>query len=139
MINKILDDANEPITVTNLFGVGVLAPTKTLQGVPIGTVGDAVDGELVLKVSIREGDLGSTPGTYVPTVAVVTGNGNVPIGSISWSVTNIDSTNLTVGGAAIPIGATVGGGGYGVNSTLNANLAYTLSNGSALVIHEAVA
>jgi hypothetical protein len=194
MLNKILDADNAPIKVTNLFvGAGVLNPTHTFQGLPVGTVGDAVNGEIVLKVSIREGAVGggggggaatiadgadtalgtttNAPvadnttatsataatgialfkrlvnlgiailakqpaiGTYVTTVTRVTTGSTIPAGVASWTITNIDSTNLTVASQAIPAGMSLSGGGYPGRLSANA-LAYTLSNGAAVVVYE---
>lgn len=188
MINKILDANNETLAVTNLFGSKT---TNTLQGLPMGTVGDSPTGEIVLKVSIREGSGGggggavtvadgadtalgaraNTPvgdnttvedatartgislfkrivnlliailakqpaiGTYTTTVSRVTSNGSIPSGVASWSITNIDSTNLTVASQSIPVGMSLSGGGYPGRLSTNA-LAYTLSNGAALIIYE---
>lgn len=194
MLNKILDANNERIKVTNLLGVGVLEPKDTLQGLPIGTVGNSPTGEVVLKVSIREGSGGGGGGgavtiangadtaqgtttnapvadnttvadatvatgialwkrlvnlgiailaklpaagnaTYVSTVTRVTGNGSIATGKLSWSITNIDSTDLQVASQVIPVGGTIGGGGY-AGKTLGTAIAYTLSNGAAVVVFD---
>jgi len=56
-LNKILNATNGAISLTNLFGAGVLSPVTQLEGIPIGTVGNSPSGELVVKVSIREGTI----------------------------------------------------------------------------------
>jgi len=110
---------------------------NTLSGLPLGTVGNSATGEVVLKVSVREG--GSAPPaatTFNSIVNVVTTGGTVPVGALSWSITNLTSTDLTVSGDTIPAGATVGGGGYGASSTLATAITYTLSTGSAIVVYD---
>lgn len=192
--NKILDDNNEPLSIVNLFGTGTLVPTKTLDGLPLGTVNNDPSGEIVLKVSIREGSAGGGGGgggaatvangadvaqgsttdvpvadnttlasataataialfkrivnlliailakqpavtTYATTISRVTSNGSIPSGVASWSITNIDSTNLQVASQAIPAGMSLNGGGYPGRLSTN-SLAYTLSNGAAVIVYE---
>ena len=80
--NKILTAANAALKVTNLYGTGTIAPSglATLEGLPIGTAGDSATGEMLLKVSVREG--GSSPAAvvYTPSITTVSASGTVASG-----------------------------------------------------------
>jgi hypothetical protein len=135
----ILTATNTPLVVTNLMAAGVINPApSTLSGLPLGTAGNSASGEVLLKVSVREG--GSSPAAlqYQSNVQIVTADGSIPTGVLSWSVTNIDSTDFEIEGAALPANASVSGGGYGPSATSASALAYTLSNGSALVVFDEI-
>lgn len=126
MMNKILTAANARLLITNLFGVGKLKPTDTLDGLPLGTVGNSTTGEVVLKVSIREGASsggdasaanqttgnaslasidGKINGTVTPHFTLLTAGTNqiIPINAKGWSVTILTGTG-TIGGLAVPAG-----------------------------------
>lgn len=60
MKNKILTVLNAALRVTNLFGS---FRTHTLDGLPLGTAGNSATGEILLKVSVREGTVTIVPGT----------------------------------------------------------------------------
>ncbi len=136
--NKILTATNTAFKVTNLAaagGSGQASGTQTLEGVPIGTPSDSATGELAVKVRIVAG--GTPPpsgGTFGTVIALATTSGTIPAPVLGWSVTAVSGT-VTVGGASVPVGASVGGGGYAGYVSAN-DLAYTISAGSALIVYE---
>lgn len=76
----ILDAVNKAISVSNLFGTKA-GNHSTIDGMPLGTAGNATTGEVLLKVSVRE-DMSETVGGVVrtPVVTTVTTNGTVAAG-----------------------------------------------------------
>lgn len=132
--NKILTAANAALPVTNLTAMG--GTTATMEGVPIGTPADSATGELAVKVRLVAGGVVPPPsgGTFTSNVALATSSGNIPVGSFGWSATAISGT-ITVGGASLPVGASVGGGGY-TGYTLGTQVAYTVSSGSVLIVYD---
>lgn len=76
----ILNALNRAVSVSNLFGTKA-GNHSTIDGVPLGTVGDSATGEVILKVSVRE-DLSSLSGGSVRSINVstVTTSGSVGAG-----------------------------------------------------------
>lgn len=80
MKSYILAANNTALKVTNLFGSGILSGTDTIEGLPVGTIGNSATGELIVKVSVRENLGGSPTGTADVNVESVGGN-NVDTGA----------------------------------------------------------
>lgn len=129
--NKILTSGNAALTVTNL-ACSPSPGTSTLEGVPIGTANGTATGELAVKVIDIGG--GGSGGVFNSTTLAATSNGSIAEGVLSWSITVISGT-VTVDGQTIPVGATVGGGGYS-GYTLNSAVNYTVTGGTALVNYD---
>jgi len=124
-VSKILDTSNNSTSAT------VNAQSMmTLSGLPLGK---SETGEVALKVI----DAGSSVGTatqYASTVTNATGDGSIPQGVLGWSVTALSGT-VAVEGATLPVGATVGGGGYD-SAVSSVTINYTIAAGSALVVYD---
>jgi hypothetical protein len=129
--NKILNAANDPIVVTTLLANNSVS---TLDGVPLGTVGDTTTGELVLKVSVRETapPPPATGGEFTSSPALVTSSGSIPAQCLGWSFTVVSGTVTLNGSGTLPIGASFSGGGY-TGYVLASAISYTIAAGSALV------
>lgn len=61
--NKVLTTLNQPLSV-GLYSLGGVTPQlfTTIEGVPLGTVGNTQDGELAAKVIVVGGTLTASPG-----------------------------------------------------------------------------
>jgi len=122
--NRILDASNN-------------ATSATIQSIVVQVLSDLIygktgSGEVGLKVIDIAG--GSGASNYTSNIVTATSNGNVPSGVYGWSITAISGT-VTVGGQSLPVGASVGGGGYGGATSLT-QVAYTVSGGSALISYD---
>lgn len=76
----------------------------------------------------------TTNDQFTSTVQNDTDGGSVPTGVLSWSITALSGT-VTVQGQSLPVGATVGGGGY-TGKTSSAAIPYTVAGGAALVSYD---
>lgn len=125
--NRILDAANN-IT------------TATVQSIVVNVLSDLIYGKsLQNEIGLKVLSIGSTSppsgGTFTSSAGLVTSSGNIPAGVLGWSVTAVSGTVTVTGGAAIPVGASVGGGGYSGYVT-QAAIAYTIAAGSAIVAYD---
>lgn len=72
------------------------------------------------------------PASYISSAQLVTNNGNIPAGALSWSFQAVSGT-VTINGAALANGTAVSGGGYG-SAKLATAIPYTITGGSALLV-----
>lgn len=142
--HPILSSTNTYIAVSNFAGYTGTGPEgtrtiKTADWIPLGTVGGSATGEIIVKASIRESVAPQPPtgGLYSSVVVNATGNGSIPAGVLGWSASVMSGT-VTVAGVSVPIGATVGGGGY-AGYVADAAIAYTVSGGVLVISYDNIA
>lgn len=143
--NPILNSSNAYIAVTNFAGYtgtgadGVALSVRATDWIPLTTSNGSATGQIgvaVVNVGAQVAPLPPEGGVFDTTVLEATGNGSVPAGVLSWSVTAKSGT-VTVAGQAMAAGETVGGGGYS-GFVMNQAVAYTVSGGSAKVVYDEI-
>lgn len=125
--NPILNATNGKVKVTNLYG-GTPYPAglDSFHGMPIGTVGDSPTGEVLLKVSVREGGGGGGGGGAV-TIAngADVAEGNTADAAVAAGAAGTVSAKLrtitTQLAAATPAGSNIIGK-VGIDQTAGQNL-----------------
>lgn len=93
---------------------------------------DAIYGALLGILTAVGG--GTTDDQFTSTVDNASASGSIPAGVLGWSVTALTGT-VTVAGEALPVGATVSGGGY-LGKTTTAAIPYTIAAGTALIVYD---
>lgn len=76
----------------------------------------------------------SSSSTYTSNFENASSDGSIPAGVYGWSITVLSGT-ATINGGAVPVGARVGGGGYGGRKS-TAAISYTITGGNLLVAYD---
>lgn len=86
----------------------------------------------LLQIAANTGGGGEAGGEFTSTTLNDAASGSIPAGVLAWSASAISGT-ITVNGAALPVGASVGGGGY-VGRVSSAAIPYTVAGGGSVLI-----